>query len=104
MRLDVVTIFPAYLEPLNVSLVGKARARGQLNEQSAQQRLEIHARATRENRETSLRPQVGEKAARIADAAANTSRSHVGRKGGEITHSATEARSGEVYRASVRAR
>ena len=31
MRLDVVTIFPEYLEPLNVSLVGKARARGQLN-------------------------------------------------------------------------
>lgn len=26
MRLDVVTIFPEYLEPLNVSLVGKARA------------------------------------------------------------------------------
>ncbi|GAA3042985.1 hypothetical protein GCM10020000_22630 [Streptomyces olivoverticillatus] len=31
MRLDVVTIFPDYLEPLNVSLVGKARARGQLD-------------------------------------------------------------------------
>jgi len=31
MRLDVLTIFPEYLEPLNVSLVGKARARGQLN-------------------------------------------------------------------------
>ncbi len=31
MRLDVVTIFPEYLDPLNVSLVGKARARGQLN-------------------------------------------------------------------------
>lgn len=31
MRLDVVTIFPEYLEPLNVSLVGKARARGQLD-------------------------------------------------------------------------
>ncbi|MFH8587581.1 tRNA (guanosine(37)-N1)-methyltransferase TrmD [Streptomyces celluloflavus] len=31
MRLDVVTIFPGYLEPLNVSLVGKARARGQLD-------------------------------------------------------------------------
>ncbi|MEV5429434.1 tRNA (guanosine(37)-N1)-methyltransferase TrmD [Streptomyces sp. NPDC052701] len=31
MRLDVVTIFPEYLEPLNVSLVGKARARGQLH-------------------------------------------------------------------------
>ncbi|MFJ6213196.1 tRNA (guanosine(37)-N1)-methyltransferase TrmD [Streptomyces sp. NPDC092296] len=30
MRIDVVTIFPEYLEPLNVSLVGKARARGQL--------------------------------------------------------------------------
>ncbi|MCT2594276.1 tRNA (guanosine(37)-N1)-methyltransferase TrmD [Streptomyces sp. N2-109] len=28
MRLDIVTIFPDYLEPLNVSLVGKARARG----------------------------------------------------------------------------
>lgn len=31
MRLDVVTIFPEYLEPLNVSLVGKARARGRLD-------------------------------------------------------------------------
>lgn len=26
MRLDVVTIFPEYLDPLDVSLVGKARA------------------------------------------------------------------------------
>ena len=31
MRIDVVTIFPEYLEPLNVSLVGKARSRGQLD-------------------------------------------------------------------------
>lgn len=31
MRLDIVTIFPEYLEPLNVSLVGKARTRGQLD-------------------------------------------------------------------------
>ncbi|WP_059011698.1 tRNA (guanosine(37)-N1)-methyltransferase TrmD [Streptomyces specialis] len=31
MRLDVVTIFPEYLEPLNVSLVGKARAAGLLD-------------------------------------------------------------------------
>ncbi|MEV0265348.1 tRNA (guanosine(37)-N1)-methyltransferase TrmD [Streptomyces sp. NPDC050617] len=31
MRLDVITIFPEYLEPLNVSLVGKARVRGQLD-------------------------------------------------------------------------
>ncbi|MFH0242191.1 tRNA (guanosine(37)-N1)-methyltransferase TrmD [Streptomyces sp. HK10] len=31
MRIDVVTIFPEYLEPLNVSLVGKARARGLLD-------------------------------------------------------------------------
>ncbi|MEV1009868.1 tRNA (guanosine(37)-N1)-methyltransferase TrmD [Streptomyces sp. NPDC049881] len=31
MRIDVVTIFPEYLEPLDVSLVGKARARGQLD-------------------------------------------------------------------------
>ncbi|MDT0269339.1 tRNA (guanosine(37)-N1)-methyltransferase TrmD [Streptomyces sp. DSM 44915] len=31
MRLDVITIFPEYLEPLHVSLVGKARARGQLD-------------------------------------------------------------------------
>ncbi|RAJ34102.1 tRNA (guanine37-N1)-methyltransferase [Kitasatospora sp. SolWspMP-SS2h] len=31
LRIDVVTIFPEYLEPLNVSLVGKARARGQLD-------------------------------------------------------------------------
>lgn len=31
MRIDVVSIFPEYLEPLNISLVGKARARGQLD-------------------------------------------------------------------------
>ncbi|MFD3454212.1 tRNA (guanosine(37)-N1)-methyltransferase TrmD [Streptomyces sp. NPDC058691] len=31
MRIDVVTIFPEYLEPLNVSLVGKARTRGRLD-------------------------------------------------------------------------
>ncbi|GHJ36304.1 tRNA (guanosine(37)-N1)-methyltransferase TrmD [Streptomyces sp. TS71-3] len=31
MRLDVVTIFPEYLDPLDVSLVGKARARGPLD-------------------------------------------------------------------------
>lgn len=31
MRIDVVTIFPEYLEPLNISLVGKARQRGQLD-------------------------------------------------------------------------
>ncbi|MET9875535.1 tRNA (guanosine(37)-N1)-methyltransferase TrmD [Actinacidiphila glaucinigra] len=31
MRIDVVTIFPEYLEPLNVSLVGKARERGLLD-------------------------------------------------------------------------
>jgi tRNA (guanine37-N1)-methyltransferase len=31
VRIDVVTIFPEYLEPLNVSLVGKARSRGQLD-------------------------------------------------------------------------
>jgi tRNA (guanine37-N1)-methyltransferase len=31
VRIDVITIFPEYLEPLNVSLVGKARARGQLD-------------------------------------------------------------------------
>ncbi|MBY8888777.1 tRNA (guanosine(37)-N1)-methyltransferase TrmD [Streptomyces sp. PTM05] len=31
MRIDVVTIFPEYLEPLNVSLVGKARVRGTLD-------------------------------------------------------------------------
>jgi tRNA (guanine37-N1)-methyltransferase len=31
VRLDVVTIFPEYLEPLNVSLVGKARTRGLLD-------------------------------------------------------------------------
>lgn len=31
MRIDVITIFPEYLEPLNVSLVGKARARGRLD-------------------------------------------------------------------------
>jgi tRNA (guanine37-N1)-methyltransferase len=31
VRIDVVTIFPEYLEPLGVSLVGKARARGRLD-------------------------------------------------------------------------
>jgi tRNA (guanine37-N1)-methyltransferase len=31
VRIDVVTIFPEYLEPLNVSLVGKARERGILD-------------------------------------------------------------------------
>ncbi|ESQ00447.1 tRNA (guanine-N(1)-)-methyltransferase [Streptomyces sp. GBA 94-10 4N24] len=31
MRLDAVTIFPEYLDPLNVSLVGKARQRGVLD-------------------------------------------------------------------------
>jgi tRNA (guanine37-N1)-methyltransferase len=31
MRIDVVTIFPEYLDPLHVSLVGKARARGRLD-------------------------------------------------------------------------
>ncbi|MFC7218244.1 tRNA (guanosine(37)-N1)-methyltransferase TrmD [Streptomyces polyrhachis] len=31
MRIDVVTIFPEYLAPLNVSLVGKAAARGLLD-------------------------------------------------------------------------
>ncbi|WP_329455412.1 tRNA (guanosine(37)-N1)-methyltransferase TrmD [Streptomyces sp. NBC_01497] len=31
MRLDVVTIFPEYLDPLHVSLVGKARASGLLS-------------------------------------------------------------------------
>lgn len=31
MRVDVVTIFPEYLEPLQVSLVGKARANGLLD-------------------------------------------------------------------------
>lgn len=31
LRIDVVTIFPEYLEPLRVSLVGKARERGQLD-------------------------------------------------------------------------
>jgi tRNA (guanine37-N1)-methyltransferase len=31
MRIDVVTIFPDYLEPLNLSLVGKARAAGILD-------------------------------------------------------------------------
>ena len=28
MRIDVVTIFPEYLAPLDVSLLGKARERG----------------------------------------------------------------------------
>jgi tRNA (guanine37-N1)-methyltransferase len=31
MRVDVITIFPEYLEPLNVSLVGKARVNGLLD-------------------------------------------------------------------------
>ena len=30
MRVDVVTIFPEYLSPLDLSLIGKARARGLL--------------------------------------------------------------------------
>src|SRR5678815_3656893 len=30
MRVDVVTIFPEYLAPLDVSLLGKARAQGRL--------------------------------------------------------------------------
>jgi len=30
MRVDVITIFPAYLEPLRLSLLGKARERGML--------------------------------------------------------------------------
>lgn len=44
MRLDVVTIFPEYLEPLNVSLVGKARARGRLNVQVHDLRSWTHDR------------------------------------------------------------
>ncbi|MGH8888441.1 MAG: tRNA (guanosine(37)-N1)-methyltransferase TrmD, partial [Acidothermaceae bacterium] len=31
MRIDVVTIFPDYLSPLELSLVGKARERGLLD-------------------------------------------------------------------------
>ena len=31
MRIDIVTIFPGYFSPLDVSLIGKARARGQLD-------------------------------------------------------------------------
>ncbi|MGH3327033.1 MAG: tRNA (guanosine(37)-N1)-methyltransferase TrmD, partial [Streptomycetales bacterium] len=31
MRIDVVTIFPDYLEPLGVSLLGKAREKGRLH-------------------------------------------------------------------------
>ena len=31
MRIDVVTIFPEYLEPLGLSLPGKARASGLLD-------------------------------------------------------------------------
>jgi tRNA (guanine37-N1)-methyltransferase len=31
VRIDVITIFPEYLRPLDVSLVGKARTRGQLD-------------------------------------------------------------------------
>jgi tRNA (guanine37-N1)-methyltransferase len=31
VRIDAITIFPEYLAPLDVSLVGKARARGQLD-------------------------------------------------------------------------
>jgi tRNA (guanine37-N1)-methyltransferase len=31
VRIDVVSIFPEYLEPLNLSLVGKARSRGRLD-------------------------------------------------------------------------
>lgn len=31
LRIDVITIFPRYLEPLGMSLIGKARARGALD-------------------------------------------------------------------------
>lgn len=31
MRIDIVTIFPAYLDPLNLSIVGKARDRGTID-------------------------------------------------------------------------
>ena len=31
MRFDIVTIFPEYLDPLHLSLIGKARERGDLN-------------------------------------------------------------------------
>ncbi len=31
LRIDVITVFPEYLEPLDVSLLGKARARGVLD-------------------------------------------------------------------------
>ena len=30
MRIDVITIFPQYLEPLSLSLVGKAIGRGEV--------------------------------------------------------------------------
>lgn len=43
MRIDVVTIFPEYLDPLDVSLVGKARARGV---------LDVHVHDLREGRTT----------------------------------------------------
>ena len=31
MRIDVVTVFPAYLEPLRLSLIGSAQAAGLLD-------------------------------------------------------------------------
>ncbi|WP_436788412.1 tRNA (guanosine(37)-N1)-methyltransferase TrmD [Yinghuangia sp. YIM S10712] len=42
MRIDVVTIFPEYLAPLDVSLVGKARAKGLLDVRLHQLRDQAH--------------------------------------------------------------
>ncbi len=35
MRIDIITIFPGYFEPLRMSLIGKAAARGDI-------RLNLH--------------------------------------------------------------
>lgn len=42
MRIDVITIFPEYLAPLDVSLVGKARAKGLLDVRLHQLRDQAH--------------------------------------------------------------
>ncbi len=44
MRIDVITIFPAYLEPLSLSLVGKAREEGVLDVQVHDLREHTHDR------------------------------------------------------------
>jgi len=49
MRLDVVTIFPEYLSPLDVSLIGKARHQGLVDVQIHDLR-ELHPRPSSQRR------------------------------------------------------